>query len=262
LRQKVSKKNQSLEKALRIMELLAENKGPMRLGDISLKLDVPTSTVLRFLNTLLSAGYVHQDPDSLKYSLSFKLCRIGELVRSQINIRDIARPFLMELSEMCQESTCLAVEENMSAVYIDAVEGPDNMLRTMQRIGKNAPLHSTGVGKLMLLDYEPSKLNAFIDGKGLAPITKHTITTKQGLLDELQTVKMQGYALDNEECEIGARCIAAPIRDFTKKTVACISVSGPTSRMTAEKMQHMAEQVKEAAARISEKLGCIKYKDS
>ncbi len=255
MNEKLAKKNQSVVKALQVIEVLAESKGYMRLQDISRKLSLPPSTVLRFLNTLLTAGYVNQDPETLKYSLSIKLCRIGELVRSQISIRDIANPFIVHLSEKCRESSCLAIEEDMVVVYIDAVEGPDSMLKTLQRIGKVAPMHCTGVGKLMLLNYDNIKIGKLIENKGLPALTQNTITTKEKLLNELRIIKEQGYALDNEECEIGARCIAAPVRDFTGKIIACVSISGPTSRLSMERINEIKDYVLDAAAGISKKMG-------
>lgn len=251
MKEKLAKKNQSVEKVFQIIEIMAENKGPMRLQDISQKIGLPTSTALRYLNTLLLYNYVMQDADTLKYSLTLKFAQIGSLVSSQISIRDVARPYLIELSEKCQESTCLAIEENMEVIYIDVVDGPDNMLRTMQRIGKRALLHSTGVGKLLLQNYDAGKIDMMIAEKGLPSITKKTITTKEALLEELNKVKLQGYALDDEECEMGARCIAAPIRDYTGKIIAAISVSGPTIRMTHEKINIIKEYIKETAGKIS-----------
>ena len=257
LKTKSAKKNQSVEKVFQIIEIMAQNRGAMRLQDIAASLSLPASTVLRFLNTLMTFHYVNQDPETLKYSLSMKFCQIGDLVSSQLSIRDIARPYLIRLSDKCNESACLAVEENLEVVYIDVVDGPDNMLKAMQRIGRRAPLHSTGVGKLLLLNYDEEKLNTIIAQKGLCSLTHHTITTKEKLVAELKDIQAKGYALDNEECEIGARCLAAPVYDYTKKIVASISVSGPNSRMNEGKLPFVEEQVKEIAKIISEKLGYV-----
>ncbi|MHB8278941.1 MAG: IclR family transcriptional regulator [Candidatus Humimicrobiaceae bacterium] len=247
MKEKLSKKNQSVEKVFHIIEIMAKGKGSMRLQDISLEAKLPASTVLRLLNTMLTYNYVNQNPETLKYSLSMKFCQIGNLIHSQISIRDIIKPYLIELSKKSQESTCLAIEEDMMAVYIDTMEGSDKMLRTMQRIGKRAPLHSTGVGKLLLLNYNEEELKAFVEKKGLAELTTNTITTMNGLIKELQKVRSLGYAFDNEECEVGARCLAAPIRDYTGKVVASMSVSGPVSRLTLGK----ADSIKDTILKLS-----------
>jgi DNA-binding IclR family transcriptional regulator len=252
LKEKLAKKNQSVEKVFQIIEVMAKAKGPMRLQDISVRIGLPASTALRYLNTLMTFGYVNQDVDSQKYSLTLKFAQIGSLVSSQISIREIARPYLIDLSEKCQESTCLAIEDHMEAIYIDVVDGPDNMLKTLQRIGKSAPLHSTGVGKLFLLNYPIEKIDMLIAEKGLSRLTENTISTKEELMKELDRVKCSNYAFDNEECEIGAKCIAAPIRDYTGKIVAGISVSGPVTRMTPEKIKLLTEYTIVAAQKISE----------
>ncbi len=198
--QKSAKLNQSVEKVLQIIETMAQSREPLRLQDISMKVKMPSSTTLRLINTLMNCGYANQDPNTLRYTLSLKFMEIGSLVSSQLNIRDIAHPYLVELSKKCKESVCLAIEQNMEVVYIDVIDGPDGMLKITQRIGKIAPIHSTGVGKLMLLNYDSSQIEHMIKTKGMAALTPNTITTKQGLLNELKKIRNQGYALDNEEC--------------------------------------------------------------
>ena len=247
MKEKLSKKNQSVEKVFQIIEIMTKSKGPMRLNDISLESKIPASTVLRLLNTMLNYNYINQNSETLKYSLSMKFCQIGNLIHSQISIRDIVKPYLAELSVKCQESTCLAIEEDMTVLYIDTMEGPDKMLRTMQRIGKRAPLHSTGVGKLLLLNYSSEELNTFVGKKGLAELTSNTITTMSELIKELQKVRSLGYAFDNEECEVGARCLAVPIRDYTGRVVASMSVSGPVNSFTLEK----ADSIKDTMLKLS-----------
>ena len=133
---KLSKLNQSVEKALQIIEIMMKEPEAMRLQDIALKAEMPPSTALRMINTLLVYGYVNQDPDTLRYSLSLKFAQVGSAVSSRFSLSKIAHPLLVELSQRCQESCCLAVEENMELIYTDVVDGPDNMLRIMQRIGK------------------------------------------------------------------------------------------------------------------------------
>ena len=140
-------------------------------------------------------------------------------------------------------------------VYIEVVPGPDQMIRTMQRIGNLAPMHCTGVGKLLLLNHKESYIDKMIEKKGLQKFTDNTITTKRALLKELETVKKQGYAFDNEECEIGARCISLPVRDFSGKVVAGISVTGPVFRMDEIINEKNIEYLKQVALEASRKLG-------
>lgn len=250
-----TKTNQSVIKIFQIIEEMANNRGPIKLQELSEKLELPPSTVLRFIKTMMLCGYVEQDPETQKYSLSFKFCHIGYLVSSQISIRNVIRPFLVELADRCQESACLAIDQDMMVVYVDVVDGPDNMLKTLQRIGKTAPLHSTGVGKVLLLNYGEEEIDQLIEERGLAPLTPNTIITKQELIAELQKVRAKGYAIDDEECEIGARCVAAPVWDYTGKVVAAISVSGPVTRMNIEKIERIQSIIKEVSIKASKKLG-------
>lgn len=249
--------NQSAGKVLRIMELLAEESEPMRLLDISNSLKINTSTTLRFLATLEKYGYVSQEKETLKYYLTFKICALANKISSGINIRDMVRPYLKQLSKTFGESACLAVEQDMKIVYIDVIEGPDQMLRTMQRIGNIAPMHCTGIGKLFLLNYSESKIDRLIEREGLERFTENTLTSKQQLLDELDRIKELGYAYDNEECEIGARCIAFPIYDHTKKVIAGISVTGPTSRLTDAFIETRKVYLQKSVNEISQKNGYL-----
>jgi len=251
---KLAKINQSVEKIFQIIEIMAENREPLRLQDIAMKVDMPASTVLRLVNTLVSCGYASQDPITLKYSLSLKFMLIGGLVSSQINIRDIAHPYLLELSKKCKESVCLAIEQDMEVVYLDVIDGPDGILKITQRIGKVAPLHSTAVGKIMMLNYDSKQLNQVIALKGLTALTPNTITSKEELIKELEKINAQGYALDDEECELGARCISVGIKDYSGKYIAGISVSGPTTRMSMEYINIIKNIVIDTAKTISELL--------
>ena len=195
---------------------------------------MPASTVLRMVNTLLELGYACQDAQTLRYGLTMRFAQLGHRIAARFHVRDIAHPYLEELSQQCMESSCLAIEEDIEAVYIDVMDGGDGMLKIMQRIGKRAPLHSTGVGKLMLTQYTPEKLNLLLQLRGLTRLTPHTLTSIQELEHELAIIfSEQGYAVDNEECELGARCIAAPIYNYKNRIIAAISVSRTVSALRA-----------------------------
>ena len=252
---KTTKANQSVEKVLNIIEILSKQNEPVRLQDLSQKLDMNASTTLRFLTTLQRKGYVAQQKESQRYYLTFKICTVANNISSHISLRDIAITDLKRLSNIFLEPVNLAIEEDMTVVYIEVANGPNQGLRTMQRIGNVAPMHCTGVGKLMLLNYDNRQIDKLIERKGLQRFTDATIMTKEGLLAELGNIRKQGYAYDNEECEAGVRCIAAPVRDYTGKTVAGISVSGPAFRMTDEYIDSKRQYLLDAAQQISIQLG-------
>lgn len=251
----MTKNNQSVAKALQIIEIMAAGNGPMRLQDISATLKLPASTVLRFLGTLTQFHYVTQDPDTLQYSLTMKFCRLGHLVSSQVRLRDVVRPFLIRLTEEFGESASLAVEEERNVLYIDCVDGPDHMLQTLQRIGRVAPMNSTGVGKILLSSYSEEEVQRIAAERGLDESTKNTITDVPALMRELRRVARSGFAVDNEECELGVKCVAAPIRDYTGNIVAAISISGPVSRMVSEKLARAKDVITRTAEEISTSLG-------
>lgn len=252
---KATQPNQSGEKLLRIMEYLAMRGEPVRGLDIAKDLQINASTALRFLLTLENCGYAAQDPETSKYYLTFKICNLASKVSASADVRNLARPYLLTLSRSFGESSCLAVESDFCVTYIDVVEGPDSMIRSMQRIGSVAPMHCTGIGKLLLLNADPEKIDRLIAAKGLTRYTEHTITSREELLAELERVRRQGYAFDNEECEIGARCIAFPIRDYTGKVVAGFSVTGPAARLSDSRIGEKIEEMRQVSKELSKKLG-------
>lgn len=253
--EKTTRPNQSSEKLLAVMELLSMQEEPVKLQTLANQLSMNVSTVLRFLTALQNKGYVTQDADSGRYYLTYKICRLANRVASHIDFRNLAAPFLRSISQIFGESANLSIEQNHMVVYIEVVNGPNQMLTTLQRIGNIAPLHCTGVGKLFLLNYSVAQIDHLIAQKGLQKFTDNTLTTKQALLDALDAARKNGYAFDNEECEIGARCVAAPIRDFSGKVVAALSVSGPSTRMTDDLIFGKLPFLLDAAAQISLRLG-------
>ncbi len=248
--------NQSATKTLTVIEYLAScDNEPQRLHDIADGLSMNASTVFRFLQALIDNGYVQQDPASARYSLTTKICAVAHRVSSNIHLYDLALPIMKRLAGEFMESVCLAIEQDMTVVYIGVIQGPGQMLRTMQFIGNQAPMHCTGVGKLLLLNYSEKDMDALITRKGLPSFTLNTITSKEALLVELAQARQLGYAFDNEECEIGARCIAVPARDYTRKIVAALSVTGPIFRMTNDKLMSKLDVLVQAGAELSHALG-------
>jgi len=252
---KLFKPNQSVEKVLQIIECFAEIGEPVRLNDLSQRVGMPDSTVLRIVNTLVQNGYAYQEENTHRYGLTLRFASIGQMVNHTLHIRDIVKPYLKRLSSLSGESACLTIEEEMEAIYIDVEDGVDGMLKIMQRIGKRAPLHATGVGKIFLTQYSPEKMEKLIREKGLVALTAHTLTSVDALMEEIQKIKAQGYAMDNEECELGARCVAAPLFNYENKVIAAISITGPSLRITDEKMEQLKKLILETAQTISIQLG-------
>lgn len=247
--------NQSAAKVLTIIEYLADKGTPQRLQDISKDLLMNASTLVRFLSTLQCLGYAAQEPDTSRYYLTLKICSIANQVSSSLEIRDVVRPFLKNISATLKESSCFALEQDMSVVYVEVVQGPNQGLKLANRIGSRAPLHCTGIGKLFLSEQEESYIDTMISQKGMQRFTDHTILTRESLLKELEVIRQQGYAYDREECDLGVSCIAFPLRDYTKKIIAGLSVSGLTSHIRELDTPETLQYLKSMSSLISEKLG-------
>lgn len=248
----VNTKNLSIMKALDIVEFLAaENNVPQRLSDIAAALNMNASTVSRFLSSLVSRGYLRQDADTARYSLSLKFCMIADKINAGSQLYSLALPVMKEISRTVGESVCLAVEQNAMVEYIGVVPAEGQMMLTTQRIGNRAPMYCTGIGKLLLCRHTADEIRQILDDQGMKAFTPYTITSASGLFEELKRVAAQGYALDNEECEIGARCVALPIIHSSGRTVAGLSVTGPIFRLTDQKLQQILPYLRQQTARIS-----------
>ena len=251
----VSTKNLSIMKAFDIIEFLAdENNEPQRLRDIADALGMNASTVSRFVSSLVDRGYILQDHDTSRYFLSTRFCSIANAINSNDLLYNLCMPVMREISKVVNESVCLAIEQNAEVEYIGVVPAAGQMLQIMQRIGKRAPMHCTGIGKLLLSNHSREEMLQIAREKGLPSFTQHTITSEENLLAEVYKVKQQGYAYDNEECEIGARCIALPLTDPFGKIVAGISITGPVFRLTDEWIEeifpYFSEQVRKLCKKI------------
>lgn len=250
-----STQNLSIMKALDIIEFLAdEGNVPQRLSDISAALNMNGSTVSRFLTSLMARGYIRQDIESMRYSLSLKFCMIADRINANQQLCSLALPVMREISRTVNESVCLAVEQNGMVEYIAVVPAPDQTMLTMQRIGNRAPMYCTGIGKLLLCAHSEEEVRRIMEAQGMTAFTPNTIIDAEVLLEELKKVRDAGYALDNEECEIGARCVALPIRSASGQTVAGLSVTGPIFRIQDQKIQEILPYLTACAQRISDML--------
>ncbi|MDR2484161.1 MAG: IclR family transcriptional regulator [Treponema sp.] len=249
------KKNQSLRKALHILEGMTKIPAPARLQDIAHSLNIPQSTLLRFLNTYIDFGYVGQDPATSCYYLTLKLTELGSRTRDNFPFQNSLSKYIKQIAKHFHESSSLCIEHNMQMVYIATEDGPDRMLKTLQRIGRIAPMHATGVGKLHLMNYSQAQFLELERKFGFPRYTEHTITNPDMLKAEIDKIRRQGYALDDEECEAGVRCIAVPVRDYTKRVVAGISLSAPVTRLDPCKIEEIVRYLKETGLKASQELG-------
>lgn len=247
---------QSVERALSIIEILAENREPMSLGDVAVKSGLKPSTAHRLLGTLIYRGFVEQNQDG-RYGLTMKLFHIGNSVASAIDLRQVARPFMRELQEKTNETVNLAVLEQGEVVYVDQLESNNIVVvRMFARAGSRGPAYCTGSGKVLLAGLDDEELDRYLKNTQFQRFTSDTITDPNMMYKELQRVRRDGYAMDLGERDEGVRCVAAPIKDHRGKVIAALSVSGPSMRMTPSYISNeLCLLVKDVAARLSRQLG-------
>lgn len=248
--------NQTVSKLMQLLFCLSESNTPMRLQDISDAIGVPQATTFRYLNALIEEGYVFQDEISSRYAMTWRIVELGNAVSNNMRIRTICGNSVNDLSIRLSVGASLVIEKGMECIYIDCAYEPSRMDVTLRRIGRAAPLHAVSSGKIFLTQYSEEKIDELIETKGLTPVTDKTITTKADLLEELKRTKERGYALDDEECEIGLRCVAMPIYDFNNKIIAAVSCFSSIEKMGFERIEkEILPQLKLLVDEASFKLG-------
>ncbi|RAK12580.1 IclR family transcriptional regulator [Halanaerobium saccharolyticum] len=243
---------QSLLRAIDILNLVSQSKEGLNVTQISEALNLHKSTVYRLLNTLQYKNYVKKDKYK-NYKTGKKIIELGNKALNDIDLRNEAKPYLMELGNITKETVHLGIIEDYEIVYIDKVES-SHTIRMHSSIGKGNPLYCTGVGKALLAFSSDKYIEDFIKNNELKRFTPNTITEKSELRDHLKKIQKQGYAVDNMEHEDNIRCVATPIFDHKKNVIAAISISGPVQRITLEKVKEYAELAIEFSQKISRSL--------
>jgi IclR family acetate operon transcriptional repressor len=245
----------SLVKALNILEVLAEGEeSPYTLTQLSRRLHLHISTVHRLLVNLVCHGFVEEAPGSGGYQLSFKVLRMGLRVLDRLDFRLVARPLLRELNQQTKETVYLAILRETRAISIEKFGSPQPV-GLDARLGGVMPLHCTGVGKALLAYQSGDLLNQIARTPGFPRFTPHTITSLANLRKELERIREQGYALDQEEAVEGLRCVAGPVFDHTGPVIAAFSVAGPATRMTSSRLPEIVRLVCGTSQQISFRLG-------
>ena len=244
----------SLVKALNILEVLADDEPPYTLTQLSRRLHLHVSTVHRLLVNLVRHGFVEEDTVSGGYQLSYRVLRMGLRVLDRLDFRRAAQPLLRELNLRTQETVHLAILQEGRAISIEKFVSPQPVSLDA-RLGGVAPLHGTGVGKTLLAYQGEELLNQIVQAPGLTRLTPHTITALPQLRKELERIREQGYALDQEEAVEGLRCVAGPIFNHTGQIVAAFSVAGSATRLTSTRIPEIAQMVRDTSQQISYRLG-------
>jgi DNA-binding IclR family transcriptional regulator len=245
----------SLVKALNILELLSEgDESAYTLTQLSRHLQLHITTVHRLLANLVSHGFVEEAPGSSGYQLSFKVLRMGLRVLDRLEFRRVAEPLLQGLHLETQESVHLAILQGTAAITIKEYGSPEAMDMKVP-LGEAMPLHCTGVGKILLAYQGRASLGQVARTSGLPRFTPHTITNLANLRKELELIREQGYAVDQEEVVEGLRSVAGPVFDHTGHVIAAFGIAAPASRLVPPRLPEIIRSVCAASRQISFRLG-------
>ena len=244
---------QSLDRALSLLNDLAEM-DEATLKELALRTGMAPSTAHRFLMTMQRHGIVTFDEITQSWMIGVTTYQIGSSFVRRTNIVETSRPFMRELMEATGETANLAIAADGEVVFISQVETHEP-IRAFFPPGKRGQMHASGVGKALLSEFSDDTVQRIMQKHGLPSFTPNTITSFKDLFDDLEQIRVRGWAIDNEERNIGMRCLAAAIYNGHGEAVAGISISGPSVRMTDEVLGEFGPQVKRIAARITQTVG-------
>jgi DNA-binding IclR family transcriptional regulator len=243
---------QSIERGFQILDLLRDTRQEMGVNEIAAKLSLSPTTVHRLLKTLITVRAVRQNHKTRQYGLAPSMLLYGKAVIDQFDFVHSAHPFLGELSKIVGETAFMGILDNFELVYVDHVDSLDHSLRMTPQIGRRQYSHCTSLGKVLLANLDIHQLNLYLARNTFPVITDNTITNADTLRSELDRIREEGVAYDNEEAEIGICCVGAPITGLEGKVIASISISGPASRIRSKGMDtFIRQQVVAMAGKIS-----------
>lgn len=249
----------SVDRAMRILNAFDLDTPELSVSELSRMLGTHDSTASRLASTLASWNVLQRNPETGKYRLGVRLIALAGIVLEHNDLRTVARPYMLELCDLTQETINLTVLDGDEAVNVERVSG-SYMVKNVGWVGRRQPLHCTAAGKV-LLAYLPERKVRELDCKGLPRQTPKTIYDGTSLLRELRQVRAQGYGVNVEEFELGLNAVAAPIWNHTNQVEAALCVSGPVYRVTTERIPELGRLVKHKAAEVSKAMGHLPKSD-
>lgn len=241
---------QVIERMMSLIDALAETAEPASLKTLSKATGLHPSTAHRILAAMTHSRLVERY-DAGSYGLGIRFLELGNIVKTRFNIREIALPFMQNLHETIGEAINLGIRDGDEIIYLERTSSGRSLVRVVYLVGARAPLHLTSLGKLFLAADTTANVHAYAERTGLPGKTPHSLTTLEQLEKELETIRREDLAYDNEEAEIGLRCVAAPIRNDEGTLVAGLSISAPTDRHDPA----WANRIREVTTSISHALG-------
>src|SRR5213595_3207382 len=247
---------QSVDRALLIIETLAEDDEGYRLSDLAIRTGLSTSTVHRLLGTLENSRFVQFDRAESKWHVGARAFTVGATFARRRNFSAQAVPYLRKLRDLTRETANLAVVDDEFIIVLTRMESRE-IMRSLTKVGGRVAMVASGVGKAVLATYSDADVSAIIRRQGMPRLTEKSIVRPSDLFRELEAVRRQGYAVDDEEARMGLRCVAAVVYSDCSEPLAAISVSGMTSRVTDERLPLLGETVRDVAAELTVALGGV-----
>src|ERR1700726_3925130 len=243
----------SLDRAVAVLEMLGESDTALSLAEVCHKLNLHKSTAHRSLMVLERSALIERTPEN-RYRLGLKLYELGNRAVEQVDLRTRVHPYFRRLAAHVGETVHLSVLQKTSIVYLDKVE-PNRRVCVSSKTGTSNPVYCTSMGKAMLA-FQPEEMIEEIVAKiRFTPYTPKTLCSREKLLEYLKIVRRRGYAIDDQEIELGVRCVGAPVLNEDHWAIAAVSVSGPSSRITAQRVPAIAERLLICCREISASLG-------
>lgn len=244
-------------KALRVLEAVAAHSQPVSLSEVADEVSIDKSTAYRMLVTLTEAGYLVRDHASKLYRLSYKVVSLSRNLLAENEVYQMSRQILERLTAVTHETVHLCILDGSQTVLVQKVKGTQLVAVDFQ-IGDRSPLHCTSIGKALLAFQDVRQIEAVI-ANGLPQLASKTITDSNAFRKELHRVRSQGYAIDDHEFSDNMRCIAAPVFERGGRVQMGISISGPDTRFTLDKLEELKDPLLEASRELSERLGGIPW---
>ena len=244
----------AVRRALAILEAVAARETGLTNSEISRKLAIPKSSASYILRTLETSGYLRRAPGTGKYMLGLKVLGLSRGVQAGTDVREAAAAALRRLVDRTDLTAHLAILDRGEAVYVEKVE-PQTFVKMDTWVGRRMAVNATGVGKALVAYLPDAEMDAVLRERGFVRRTLKTITSRSKFLRELEKVRERGYAVDDEENSLGARCVAAPVFDGSGRAIAAIGLTGTTTQIDKASVAKIADLVKEAARKVSHHFG-------